>query len=87
MQADRENKHTALAEKYAGSDLKRRNMRQLENLMSAKTAYSTAPEAAKEHLSNSETSNSWWWITYVLLQVTYLTVFITSPLANMAVRC
>ena len=74
MQADRENKHTALAEKYASSDLKRQNMRQLENLMNAKTAYITAPEAAKEQLSNSETSNSWWWITYVLLQVAYLNV-------------
>lgn len=67
MQADRHNKHTLLAEKYAGSELKRGNMRELEKFMTNKVEMS--PEVQKEFESNSETSNSWWWITWVLLQV------------------
>ena len=61
------NKHTLLAEKYASSDLKRGNMRELEKLMTNRVELS--PEVQKEFESNSETSNSWWWITWVLLQV------------------
>ncbi len=67
MQADRMNKHTLLAEKYAGSELKRGNMRELEKFMTNRVELS--PEVQKEFESNSETSNSWWWITWVLLQV------------------
>ena len=61
------NKHASLAEKYAGSELKRANMRELEKFMTNKVEMS--PEVQKEFESNSETSNSWWWITWVLLQV------------------
>ncbi len=67
MQADRMDKHTLLAEKYASSELKRGNMRELEKFMTTRVELS--PEVQKEFESNSETSNSWWWITWVLLQV------------------
>lgn len=67
MQADRQNRYGALADKYAGSELKRVNMRELERYMTTKTELPA--DVQKDVHSNSETSNPWWWITWVLLQV------------------
>ena len=66
-QADRQGKHGSLAEKYAGSELKRANMRELEKHLTCRVEL--PPSVLKDFNSTSETSNSWWWITWVLLQV------------------
>ena len=67
VQADRQGRHGSLAEKYAGSELKRGNMRELEKHLTCKVEL--PPSVLKDFNSTSETSNHWWWITWVLLQV------------------
>ncbi|CAK0754674.1 hypothetical protein CVIRNUC_002316 [Coccomyxa viridis] len=64
--ADRQGRHGSLAEKYAGSELKRGNMRELEKHLTCKVEL--PPSVLKDFNSTSETSNHWWWITWVLLQ-------------------
>ena len=66
-QADRDGKHCAFAEKYEGSDLRRRNARALAEHMT--DSAEVPPQLLAELAIKRETSNPWYWGVWTLLQV------------------
>ena len=67
LQADRDNRHAAFAEKYEGSELKRVNARALSQHMSDATELPA--EMLKELSTKAETANPWFYGVYTLLRV------------------
>ena len=65
-QADRDGKHRAFAEKYEGSDLRRRNARVLAEHMS--DGAEVPRELLRELATHRETTNPWYYGVWTLLQ-------------------
>lgn len=79
MQADHDNKYQVFADKYEGSDLKRRNARALSEIMNQRTQNSE--ELTRELAIKTETTNPWYFGVWTLLRVRHHAFFmkITTP--------
>ncbi len=67
LQADRDGKHRGFADKYEGSDLRRRNARALAEHMS--DSAQVPPQLLRELAIKRETTNPWYYGVWTLLQV------------------